>query len=831
MTIGNNAELRAVNRKVWESNARKNKTGLQLIWDGNKLAWSQRDLGEEIKLTVDLDAEQKRPAGRKPNTFNLVIRRTKVLDLSVIQAYLDGRIQSGVPVLEAVNFLDHLLREGPSLNPRFIPIRRQYFVRDGQRTNLGGAIEVFRGVYQSLRLAEGKRLVINLDVANCCFWMPTSILSAVMTKFNLRDAQGIINQCRPVQQNGSRLESTFQRVMAKTFKKVRVRANYAGNPAPDKVWIIEKFSIQNAREYEIDRKENGQVKERCSVADYFRKKYNVGLQYPQLPLVEMTKSGVMYPMEFLNIVENQRYPFKLDEKQTANMIKFAVSQPAQRQASINEGKGWLNWAGDKVLGSYGMKVQADMIKTNARLLPNPSIKFGANKVENPSTKGRWDLRNKKFLTPNTHELIAWGVGVFGNGRTQVSRGAIDKFIKDLTAAYRAHGGRVSNAPPHSMQLPNDPAQAVEALHQATGNKYQRRPQLLVFVVQDKNSFHYSRIKKSCDCRYGVVSQVMQAAQVLKGNNQYYSNVLMKVNAKLGGCTTQVVPAASSGFSKGFTTSTMIIGADVSHASPGSPQASMAALSISFDRHGGRYAAACETNGHRVEMITEANFRSMLGPLATQWVSQVGGGSVPKQVYYFRDGVSEGQFAHVLQQEVPHIRAVLSKILGGNWGGKLTVIIASKRHNIRAFPGPGAGDPKNNPLPGILIEHDCTSPNEWDFFLYSHIALQGTSRPVHYTVLYDDANHPPNVIQNMIYEHCYQYMRSTTSVSLFPAVYYAHLASNRARAHEDIRSSEGPQSGPGYKQNAPPSSATPASETEPLMPMYNANGIAFTMWYI
>jgi eukaryotic translation initiation factor 2C len=65
---------------------------------------------------------------------------------------------------------------------------------------------------------------------------------------------------------------------------------------------------------------------------------------------------------------------------------------------------------------------------------------------------------------------------------------------------------------------------------------------------------------------------------------------------------------------------MIIGADVSHASPGSHQAPMAALTTSSDRFGGRYAAACQTNGHRVEMISEANMRNMLKPLITQWMT-------------------------------------------------------------------------------------------------------------------------------------------------------------------------------------------------------------------
>jgi eukaryotic translation initiation factor 2C len=85
---------------------------------------------------------------------------------------------------------------------------------------------------------------------------------------------------------------------------------------------------------------------------------------------------------------------------------------------------------------------------------------------------------------------------------------------------------------------------------------------------------------------------------------------------------------------------------------------------------------------------------------------------------------------------------------------------------------------------------------------------------------------------MIYEHCYQYMRSTTSVSLHPAVYYAHLASNRAKAHEDVAAGQGPQGGPGYKMKTPSDGSKPSeTEVKPLIPMFNINGIVTSMWYI
>ena len=210
-----------------------------------------------------------------------------------------------------------------------------------------------------------------------------------------------------------------------------------------------------------------------------------------------------------------------------------------------------------------------------------------------------------------------------------------------------------------------------------------------------------------------------------------------------------------------------MGADVSHASPGSLQPSMAALTVSMDALCLRYAAACETNGHRVEMITTSNMEQMLMPLFKNWMETVGQGRKPAHVIYFRDGVSEGQYQHVMQQEVRDLKRVWTALFGNDTRAlkeiKFTVIVASKRHHIRFFPQ--KGDSNGNPQPGTLVEKDVTHPFEYDFYLNSHSAIQGTARPVHYHVLMDEMNMSANELQNMIYEQCYQYMRSTTPVSL------------------------------------------------------------------
>lgn len=104
---------------------------------------------------------------------------------------------------------------------------------------------------------------------------------------------------------------------------------------------------------------------------------------------------------------------------------------------------------------------------------------------------------------------------------------------------------------------------------------------------------------------------------------------------------------------------------------------------------------------------------------------------------------------------------------------------------------------------------------------------------------------------MVYQMSYQYMRSTTPVSLckfpfqsddfpfltipVPAVYYAHLASNRARAHESAPAGAGPRGGEKYEEaqqdqavaraagrggSSQTGTSLPPTEARPLLPLGN-----------
>lgn len=116
------------------------------------------DFKRELRIRVDLDAERGiTPRDGHSNTHSVRINKASndKVNLGVVKAYLEGTIDFDNSILQAINFLDHLLRETPSKT--LINLRRSYFSRTGEsqdRKLLGGGIEAMKGVYQTIRMAE-----------------------------------------------------------------------------------------------------------------------------------------------------------------------------------------------------------------------------------------------------------------------------------------------------------------------------------------------------------------------------------------------------------------------------------------------------------------------------------------------------------------------------------------------------------------------------------------------------------------------------------------------------------------------------------------------------
>lgn len=75
-----------------------------------------KPIEREVRVTVDLDAEQGRQARPdKPNVHRCIVRQTNEVAFQSLVSYLKGQCDLDTSCLEAINVLDHLIRESPKL--------------------------------------------------------------------------------------------------------------------------------------------------------------------------------------------------------------------------------------------------------------------------------------------------------------------------------------------------------------------------------------------------------------------------------------------------------------------------------------------------------------------------------------------------------------------------------------------------------------------------------------------------------------------------------------------------------------------------------------------
>lgn len=125
--------------------------------------------------------------------------------------------------------------------------------------------------------------------------------------------------------------------------------------------------------------------------------------------------------------------------------------------------------------------------------------------------------------------------------------------------------------------------------------------------------------------------------------------------------------------------------------------------------------------NRQEIIQEMS--SMVRELLIMFYKSTGGFK-PHRIIMYRDGVSEGQFIHVLQHELTAVREACIK-LEADYKPGITFIVVQKRHHTRLFCSDKkeqSGKSGNIPA-GTTVDVGITHPTEFDFYLCSHQGIQ------------------------------------------------------------------------------------------------------------
>lgn len=389
-------------------------------------------------------------------------------------------------------------------------------------------------------------------------------------------------------------------------------------------------------------------------------------------------------------------------------------------------------------------------------------------------QGSWDTRDCGFF--KGMELKSW---VILNNGARLDNRQLTQFADGLCKAAQFNGMKISR-PDHIF----DNVRGQNELDLKLKQCKERGIALALIVMPRRSTAEYSFIKTSAEVGYGVMTQCIQAKNVERANGQLFGNLLQKINTKLGGVNTVIAKVSKPAI---FTKPIMVVGLSIAHGSPGSNTPSVVSATFSCDAAVYRYVHAVRVQEKGVGLITKLKQLMVEGCKGFYAQTKV----KPAKVIVYRLGGSEGELAKIAGYEVKQCKEAFAALPAFNPG--LTFICVNKMHRTRLFcenEKDCVGKSKNVPA-GTVVDQGLTAKDKFDFYLNSAQGIQGTSRPTHYTLIYDDNGLSADALQIMTYALCHGYARCTRSVSIPVPVYYAEL--NRERAmrylHEALGGSD------------------------------------------
>jgi len=709
---------------------------------------------KRLKLQVTLGG----PDGRD-RTFTVEIQFEKKISLYELLASMEGT--RTVPE-DAAFALDVALRNRPSMV--YNPVGRSFYSPPTDYYNpLGGGREVWFGYHQSVRPSHWN-MSLNIDISATAFYRAQSAIDFVKEVLDIRDMDERFH-----------LNDNQRTRLAKEMKGLKVEVTHARTGRKYRVHNITRRSVQ-MQCFPLQL-ETGQTVE-CSVAKFFQDKYDIKLKYTGLPCIQAGQENKhsYLPLEVCNIVEGQRCFKKLTDMQTSTMIKATARSAPDREREINNLIRKADFNNDPYVKEFGLDVSKNMIETPGRILRPPQLQFGGRNYRSTTTpsQGVWDLRDKQFYQGAT--IRDWAIACF-TPQQSVRPQDLKIFVDKLINISDSLGMRIVREPSFCKYIQEQ--SNVQPMFTYLMKEF---PQLqLILVVLPGKTPVYAEVKRIGDSMYGLATQCIRSKNINKTTAQMLSNLCLKINAKLGGINTILVPEHRP---KLFQEPVIFMGATVAHphaaeVRDNKNKASIAALVSSIDAHPAIYSAVVRMQQARRDVITSMS--SMVKDSLVNFYRKTG--FKPHRIVLYRDAVSEHQFQNVLHHELVAIRQACMD-LEQDYRPGITFIVVQKRHHTRLFCAEkkdAHGRTGNIPA-GTTVDANITHPTEHDFYLCSHQGVQGTSRPTYYRILWDDNKLGADELQQLSYQLCYTYTRCTRSVSIPAPVYYSHLVAIRARYH-------------------------------------------------
>lgn len=612
--------------------------------------------------------------------------------------------------------------------------KKKMFYLGSRPFDLGCGLEVIPGLSSSIKLNKDG-IYLNLDATFGVFYRAMPLVDLLVDLSRSESQRGRFLD--PLRDN---MGANFYYNFEKLIKNLQVMTIHREKNFSSKISGLTAQPASSV-EFEADGK-------RWTVAEYFARTYKP-LRYPHLPLVVAKKKNmhIYLPLEILRICPSQKYTRKLDEAMAAQMIKIAAKKPRERFEMISNKAVELAALQNDALSQFGMAFDNRMLNCKGMILPPPQIAFADNKKVGVNN-GSWNLIGARAI--DGCRIDEWKIFSFTSTST-IRSDVIDSF-SNLAFRY----GVNINPKPQSAVVRN-----ISEFFDAPKARFN------LVVLPDRNSQRYEEVKRIAETYQGVYTQCMVASNISKLTNpSFVSNLLLKINAKLGGKNWAIDRKILQD------KPTILVGIDVSH--PGATDLespSIVSVVASLDYSFAGYKTIIEQQERRREIVgtLRENIKAMLrGHYAST-------STRPARMLVFRDGVGDSMFNTVYSCEIEAIEAAC-KDMDASYKPEINFIIAQKRHSIRF-----QADDGNNLVPGTVVD-EIGTPGVFDFYLVSHHALQGTAHPVRYILFRNDSNFTRSEMYELTYNLCHLYARATKSVSIVPPIYYADLAAARGRCY-------------------------------------------------
>ncbi|XP_065182841.1 protein argonaute-2-like [Sycon ciliatum] len=743
--------------------------GMRPVFDGKANMYSRRRFPfEKERTTFEVSFSS---GGASPRTYQVTLKWVALVSLDILKRFLGigpGTEQSRrqqmalvqtEEIAPAIQALDTILRHG--LASRYVPVGRSYFsVADDKIRDLGGGMAVWRGFHASMRPSMWK-MQLNMDVSATVFHKEMSVIDFLKEvvydrKMKFCDVES------------GRWEDRDRMVLKKEVKGLKVAVTHTGYQRTHRVTDLSR-QPPTAIFFKME-KDGRQVE--TSVSDYLKQMYGIQLRYPLIPCLQVgaKEKGTFIPMELCTIASGQRVTKKLPDAAVATMIKAITESAPERKAGIQRKfrEARLNEA--EGMREFGIRIGQQMISLDGRIIDPPDIRHSQQLQACRPDQGSWNYRHKRLHDPKS--LQNW---VLIN-LADVGPRQLNIFFTKLERVAAGDGLKLTANPAKYNERPIRATDMERLL--VTWNEASiaaKRPIQLCFCIIPARNHMYGEFKRICDTKIGIPSQVILSQNIVKANDKTCANIVLKLNSKLGGVNFVIEPKFKHPF---FKEPIIVLGADVTHPAVSNLSSpSIAAVVGSMDSFPMKYGTQMRVQDRRKEIITE--LQGMTRTLLMEFYRSTG--RQPLRIIMYRDGVSEGQFQACLEEELRSIRRACIS-LDKDYRPGITFITVQKRHHTRFFcnnPRDEQGKGRNIPA-GTVVDRGVAHPTEHDFFLCSHYGIQGTSRPAHYRVLWDDNKLSQDAVQLLTYHLCHTYARCARSVSIPAPAYYAHLVAFRAR---------------------------------------------------